>query len=425
MKNIEKLLNGTYEHGNAKFSVPIKSIYIDADIIKNAADMFNACKLKGSALIVSDENTYKIAGEKIEQILGENAASCVLNHDVVPAIEVVENIQEEAKKSGAQFIIAVGGGTINDICKYASFVLKLPYVVFATAPSMNGYSSANASIIIKGHKKTLKAHMPRGIFMDLEILAKAPVRLIRSGIGDLACRSTAQADWLLSNLVLASSYSELPFNLFKYSDEKGKVKDLERELFDNVGAIINGDLQAMRLLAECLLLSGFGMYLARGSYPASQGEHMIAHTMEMLYGDSLPHSYHGEQIAVTTLTMAKIQKKYVDIFMQGEYVFEISDFMMPDAIISEEAIEECKYSYTIKYGLCRKLSARDKYLKDQKNIANKIADIMIPEEKIRKILEEAGCPLSPEDIGWNLPDYQKAVKFAKYTRERFTFLDLE
>ena len=64
----------------------------------------------------------------------------------------------------------------------------------------------------------------------------------------------------------------------------------------------------MELLARTLVLSGFGMTICGGSYPASQGEHLISHYIDMLGDPAWPPSFHGEQIAVTTLTMARLQE---------------------------------------------------------------------------------------------------------------------
>ena len=60
-----------------------------------------------------------------------------------------------------------------------------------------------------------------------------------------------------------------------------------------------------------LALRAWHGVIGEGSYPASQGEHLIAHTMEMKHGSTLMESYHGEQIGVTTLcTMAEIQEEH-------------------------------------------------------------------------------------------------------------------
>src|SRR5690606_17264649 len=101
----------------------------------------------------------------------------------------------------------------------------------------------------------------------------APKRLIRSGLGDSLCRTTAQADWLLSHLLFDTPYLTSPFALLEAN---------EALLFDNAKGLMEGDSEAMEHLASTLILSGIGMYLAGGSYPASQAEHMISHTMEMV-----------------------------------------------------------------------------------------------------------------------------------------------
>ena len=45
-------------------------------------------------------------------------------------------------------VVAVGSGVINDLCKWSSFDLGVPYVVVATAASMNGYAAANVAATI-------------------------------------------------------------------------------------------------------------------------------------------------------------------------------------------------------------------------------------------------------------------------------------
>src|SRR6185295_11866674 len=101
-----------------------------------------------------------------------------------------------------QAVVAVGSGTINDLCKLAAIARGCPQVVFATAPSMNGYTSLSASITEGGLKRSVRAATPVAAFFDLRVLAAAPIRLIRAGLGDSICRPTAQADWLLAHLLL-------------------------------------------------------------------------------------------------------------------------------------------------------------------------------------------------------------------------------
>ena len=77
---------------------------------------------------------------------------------------------------------------------------------------MNGYTSVNAAITVNGHKRSLAAVSPEGVFVDLEVLARAPRRLIQAGFGDAICRSTAQADWLLAGRLLGQPYRTVSFS---------------------------------------------------------------------------------------------------------------------------------------------------------------------------------------------------------------------
>src|SRR6185295_10095765 len=163
--------------------------------------------------------------------------SIVLPEGPHPDDATVVEIRKQTASADA--LIAIGSGAINDVCKFASAQDKKPYAVFATAPSMNGYTSVNAAITEHGHKKSLPAQAPSGAFFDLAILAAAPPRLIRSGLGDSLCRATSQADWLLAHLLLDKPYRQLPYAL---------LKDDEKPLFDQSAALMAGDIAVMERL---------------------------------------------------------------------------------------------------------------------------------------------------------------------------------
>lgn len=391
------------------FNTPPALVEIASGLQNNIADIVTKLDYGVKFVIVSDENTHKILGQKAEKALSSfNPQSIILKSGIADD----KSVSKVSSKIGqCDLVIAIGSGTINDICKYASFQMNKPYIVFCTAPSMNGYSSANASITVGGHKKTLKAHLPKAIFMDLDILANAPVRLIRSGLGDSICRPTAQADWLLSHLLLDTPYNSKPFDM---------LKPLEQDLFENSEALVNGDLPAIELLAQTLILSGFGMYMCNGSYPASQGEHMIAHTMEMAF-DDLPHNYHGEQIGVTTLIMADIIQKHLSncpILKQPLDEQQILQFF------GKNTGKQCLSEYREKLLTSKQLDATNhKISLKWDDITQKISNILIKRDRLETTLKNASAPISTGDLAWDKDNFDKSVRFAKYSRNRFTFLD--
>jgi glycerol-1-phosphate dehydrogenase [NAD(P)+] len=416
MDTLKQILNGKWidPDTGSPIQIPIASVKIEAGIAKYATDFIAARDIGKKFTVVSDKNTHEILGGYIEKALGDKAYSVVFESGVLPDIACVNKVVEATKTSDA--IIAVGSGTINDICKYASYLAKKPYAVFGTAPSMNGYSSANASIIVDGHKKTLKAHLPTGIFLDLDILSAAPKRLIQSGLGDSLCRSTAQSDWLLSHLLLGTPYKTAPFEL---------LSEYEPELFANSKALVKGDREIMELLAKTLVLSGFGMYICGGSYPASQGEHLIAHTMEVVYGDIIPKTYHGEQIGVTTLTMARLQE---DVLAGAAPKLGAPDSTWKENIIKFYGAEiggHCIEEYAKKILTTEKCDEINHSIEQNwGDIVAQINTVSIEVGVLRNILNRADCPLTAHELGWKKDKYKATIQHAKYMRDRFTFLDL-
>jgi glycerol-1-phosphate dehydrogenase [NAD(P)+] len=312
-------------------------------------------------------------------------------------------------------LVAVGSGTINDLCKYTAALDSKPYAVFATAPSMNGYTSVNAAITVNGHKKSLPAVAAAGVFMDLEVLSQAPPRMIRSGLGDSLCRPTAQADWLLAHLLLDHPYRRAPFALLA-ADEPA--------LFASAAALMQRDLAAMRLLARTLVLSGFGMTVCGGSHPASQGEHLISHTIEMMPPAGCPEAFHGEQIGVTTLTMARLQER---MLAEGPPRLRASS--------PSEASVTAHFGTDLGPACWREFAAKrlDEKAADRLNarlqgrweeMRRELAAVMRPAAELEAVLRKAGAPTSPEDLGWPRPYYREALRHAREIRDRYTFLDL-
>ncbi len=397
-------------------SLPV--IIGESSLYHDIADITWQVAPKMSLAIVNDVNTYEACGNSIYYALNgkHKCVTIKLDDGVEATAESVEHIRRKTAKFDA--IIAVGSGTINDICKYAAYLDNKPYIVFPTAASMNGYLSANASITVKGNKAALPAKLPIAVFCDFSVIASAPVRLNKSGLGDSLARPTAQADWLLSNMLLGTDYNEKPFEL---------LVDIEQELFADAGGIAKNDLNSVRKLTKLLLLSGLGMTIAGGSYPASQGEHMIAHTYNMLKNSARKFKVlHGEEIGVTSLYMARLQDRLLCHYCEGGNlklpIKKIPAFagMTMDSLFGESLAEEFATQYAKKQMLTGKIQQINWY-----DVQEKIEPIMLKPAQMEKIIEQANLPPDPEAIGWNANDFATACATARFTRNRFTFLDIK
>jgi glycerol-1-phosphate dehydrogenase [NAD(P)+] len=186
------------------------------------------------------------------------------------------------------------------------------------------------------------------------------------------------------------------------------------------------DEEFLEILMEILLISGLGMTIVGGSYPASQSEHLISHAIEMKHKNN---SLHGQQIAVTTVVTSKIQGTLLEKWLKLGEISQIQKgFFLQDEILQffgEEIMKECEAEY-------REKIFEDKKLKEiNKNIAENyleiIADlqkIYFPKNNLIKIFEHFKIDYSAQSLGISKEEFSLCQKYAKYIRNRFTCLDL-
>ena len=308
------------------------------------------------AVIVADPATRAAVGEDIFLHLVEAMRATVhmLPFSPKPQQSIALSIPE------APSMLAIGSGTINDLVKFAAHTRHVPYAVIATAPSMNGYTSSTASLIENGHKQSLQATAPIAVYADTHVLAHAPTRMIAAGVGDTLCRSTVEADWRLAHIRGKAQYEDAIM---------APLREAEHALLPHTARLKARDTGTIALLWDALIAGGNAMRTHGSSMPASQGEHMIAHAMEATYGHN--GSLHGEDIAVATLTMVRLQE------------------------------------------MLKPMLRRD---------AQWITEHSIAPETLQKALADAGCPLTPEAIGWDKEAYKTTVNNAWKTRDRYGFL---
>lgn len=401
--------------GGAPITVPAIAVEIERSLSGMEAEVVAPLHLGRRIAVVSDQTTRTVLGHRVESALSRLSTilPIVLDAQSHADAHTVKMLRHSC--AAADALVAVGSGTINDLCKYAAAKDGKPYAVFATAPSMNGYASKNAAITVDGHKQSLPAASPVGVFMDLTVLSAAPARMIRAGLGDSLCRSTAQADWLLSHHLLGTPFRVAPFALLA-EDEPGWMNEPE--------ALLHGDLDAMRALARTLVLSGLGMTICDGSYPASQGEHLISHYVDMFAPPSRGTYFHGEQVAVATLTMARIQEHVLGAGLPH---------LQPSSMTCVEL--QRRFGFDIGEACWREFEAKRltqnavpnfeaRVAETWSDIARDVRNAMISVERIHDVLKRAGCPTVAADIGLSPEFYATAVRNARFLRNRYTFLDL-
>jgi glycerol-1-phosphate dehydrogenase [NAD(P)+] len=394
----------------------VRSVVIADSLQDREAELVAELQFGPRLAVIGDDDTFAALGDRVVRALTARFTVQRISlgrrpHADQPTLERLLAAVDQRTDA----VVAVGTGTLNDLAKLIAKARACPQVVFATAPSMNGFTSVSASILQDGLKRSIRAEAPVGVFFDLSVLAAAPPRLIRAGLGDSLCRGTAQADWLLAHLLLDKPYREAPFAMLAADEEV---------LVTQSRALLGGDLDTLRSLARTLVLSGFGMTLCGGSYPASQGEHLLAHYAEMMQFSST-ESYHGEQIGVATLAMARLQHQLLAQERAPELrVPELSLAQVCDHFGAElgprcwHESQAKAFSPAVVEELNHRLAQRWPQLRAQLHAVTR------PPPQLERALLAAGAPVYASELGWGADRFAQALRHARAIRDRYTFLDL-
>lgn len=269
-------------------------------------------KLKHSRpLLVADENTYMAAGEQLMNLLEHEGiqvsqmrispnpqGDCVADEQSI--VEVLLSMDPDQ----TDCLIAVGSGTIHDIVRFVSHKTKVPFVSVPTAPSVDGFTSAGAPLIIRGVKTTVAAVPPIAIFADLDILVKSPQPLVAAGFGDMLGKYTSLFDWKFSHLTAGEPYDEQAAMI---------TQRALQSCVDQVEAIGNRTEEGIRTLMTALIESGVAMLLFGQSHPASGAEHHLSHYWEMEYLRLGRRALlHGAKVGAACAEISRIYHEAVD-----------------------------------------------------------------------------------------------------------------
>ena len=300
--DINTLLQGIDECECGKSHIcPMDYVIIGKNVLGSLTDI---CKDYHSILMVSDQNTYKVCGKEVADILGEKITTSIMfetgDAPLIPNEEAIEAINEKFV-DGVDLVLGVGSGVINDLCKIVSFEHQLPYYIVATAPSMDGYASVGSALILKGMKVTLNAAPPKAIIADTNVLKEAPMDMIQAGYGDILGKYSCLNDWKLSALINDEYFCQTVYDLaYEMAD---KVKGLAE-------GVVKRDEEAVGALMEALVVVGIAMAFVGNSRPASGSEHHFSHYFEItgILTDK-PYLAHGIDVVYAAVLTAKIREQ--------------------------------------------------------------------------------------------------------------------
>lgn len=377
--------------------------------------------------LLADINTWEALGQRVAASLSEAGhivRPIVLDDGVIADEDAVMQVMLQASDP-ERALVAVGSGTLTDIGRFVSHRGGRVFLSLPTAPSVDAYSSINSPLVVRRLKETVNAHVPAGIFADLDVLCAAPPAMIAAGYGDILAKFTCLADWRLAQLLWGEPVDE------------AAERDMRLALASvapRAAAIGRGEPEAIRALIEALLASGNAMAAVGSSRPASGAEHHISHYLEMrLLLEDRPPVLHGAKVGAATVLISRSYQRLRELSAQ-EVKRRLAAKPWP-AAEAQRAEIRAGYGAIAEQVIAShrpfiELSADDLSAFSERVAANwtQIVEIAsgVPEPiTLSTWLSQAGGPVELTSFGFDIEEVRQAACYAHYIRNRFTIRDLE
>jgi len=408
--DINKILQGVDCSCGKAHHCSIEYVYIENGAISRLGEL---CTNNSNILIVADKNTFGAAGEKVEKALcGKSVKKIVFEGEPVLIPDEVAIEAVRAELDNTDLIVGIGSGVIQDLCKYVSFFEKIPYMIVATAPSMDGYASDGAAMILKGMKETVAATLPRAIIADTGVLKDAPLEMIKAGYGDIVGKFSALCDWKLSTAVNDEYFCQYIYDT--------TFKMIENTL-NTAKGLLERDENSVKALMEALTVVGIMMSFAGSSRPASGSEHHLSHFFEIVgIVNSEPYFAHGIDVAYSTVITAKIREKILKSeFPNSLYRLSREDYTQKITDIYTAVAEGC---ITLQDRVGNYEANRLDIYKQKEDEIRAVLSEMPQAEEIEAMLAAVELDIAEFYDTYGMDKINTAISYAKDLKDRYTVL---
>ena len=388
----------------------IEHLAIGEDVLSELTTMLAD---KKHILLVADRNTAPLCAERVRTLLGNKFESlCCFEQDelLVPNEQTITQVEKHLSDS-TDFILGIGSGVINDTCKYVSYHHSIKCGIIATAPSMDGFASSGAAMIIGGMKVTYTTHAPSLILGDIQILQNAPMDMIRSGYADIIGKYSALCDWKLSEFVNDEYLCPFVYDIVKKSTDE--VRALASALLKRDGAAIGK-------LMEILVLIGVCLTLISTTRPGSGSEHHLSHYFEITgLIENKPYFLHGTDVGYSTIVTASLREQITSLEAPQFQKLTREERERAYRVIYQDFWHEVKQIQDTAKRYDRDLTPF------YASHWNKICDILRlcpPANEIRDMLLEIDFDMDAFEQMYGAEKIQRGIWFGKDLKDRYSVL---
>ena len=389
---------------------PIRTVHIGEGALLSLPAV---CEGYRRILLVADTNTYAACGERAEALLGDLVVSKQIfsgEELVIPDETSVEAIEGKLTDE-VDLIVGVGSGVINDLCKFVGHKHTLPYIIVATAPSMDGYASAGAAMILGGMKVTPSATPPMAILADTDVLKNAPMDMIRAGYGDIIGKFSCLNDWKLAAYIRGEYFCQTVYDM---------VMDTAKRVRALASGIANRDGASITALMEALVEVGVAMAYVGNSRPASGSEHHLSHFFEITgILNGTPYLPHGTDVAYSSVLTARLRGE----ILRREPVRVAYDRAAYEAAIRKAytSIADSVMTQQDRLGWYHEDEVDEFVLTHTEGIRAILSEAP-DEEEAREMVEAVGLSVEELYDTYGEAHIEEAIRYAKDLKDRYSVL---
>lgn len=407
-------------------STGLEGCTVGAGVLTSLVDYVEKFGFK-KVYVACDEITYGIAGEKVMNILHDAnidaKAHVFTGGRFIPNEESLGKLMIDAPRD-LDLVVAVGTGSINDMCRFFSYQMNVPYAIVATAAPMDGFASSGAALMVDNIKQTIPAQTPLFIIGDTDILCGAPARMISAGLGDLLGKFTCLNDWRISKIVNDEYYCDTVVNL---------VKDCIENVLKNADKAASRDPKVIGDIMEGLVLTGVAMSFVGNSRPAAGCEHHLNHYWEAIeiQNGQIP-VLHGIEVGLAEVVILKmtefLRESRPDFDAAREKAKQYDQAAWEEKMkevygTASDAIIELEHE-SKKNDPEGRLKRIDKIEENWDEIVKLMNDYMPSAERMIEILKSLDAPYFPSQVGFSDEMLYNALVYGKENRARYTLLSM-
>ena len=195
-----------------------------------------------------------------------------------------------------EIVVGIGGGTALDTAKFLAWKTGRPLLQMPTITSVDAGFTDAIGVRIDGNVRYVGSIVPVRVVIDVDVIRSAPLRLNRSGIGDILSCHTGLWDW--------KAASDAGHGHPWRDDLATLGRTLLGELEAGTGDVHAVSADGVRWMADAYRRIGAACAEARHSRFEEGSEHFWAYSYEHATG---AHHVHGELISFAIVALSSVQ----------------------------------------------------------------------------------------------------------------------